>query len=59
MKKLSEKKNKPLNDEKFTNKNLSNTERILKTISENNKKGIKTNPLHNSNLYTYLEKLKK
>ena len=59
MKKISEKKNKPLNDEKFTHKNLSNTERILKTISENNKKGIKTNPLHNSNLYTYLEKLKK
>ena len=59
MKKISEKKNKPLNDEKFAHKNLSNTERILKTISENNKKGIKTNPLHNSNLYTYLEKLKK
>ena len=45
------------NNEKY--KTSTNTEKIIINISENNKKGIKTNPLYNSNLYNFLEKLKK
>ena len=45
------------NNEKY--KTSTDIEKILINISENNKKGIKTNPLYNSNLYNFLEKLKK
>lgn len=56
-KKQLEMKINSFNNEKY--KTSTDIEKILINISENNKKGIKTNPLYNTNLYNFLEKFKK